>query len=244
MASANTIVEGEKEIKELVAKVNRMLYMEGHVAYSGHVSMRHPEDDTVYINAQKASRGEVLPEDIVEIDLENTPVDSDAPRPPSESEIHTSIYRNRDEITACLHTHPQTLTLYGITGTDVQPVSQRGSVLAEGQVPILNRPGKITEKEHSRLMLETMGEQKQLLIKNHGAVICDETVVRAFTRAIYLEKNAEWQCRASDLGTPNPMTQEEVKRVYEGNWKKSSIEKFWNFFSWKAGENGYFPETW
>lgn len=242
MVSANTVVEDEEEIKRLVAKVNRMLYMEGHVGYSGHVSMRHPDDDVAYINARKASRGEVLPEDVVAIDLENEPLDPKAPNPPSESEIHTSVYRNRDDITACLHTHPETLTLYSITGTDLQPVSQRGSILAEGRVPHLDRPGKITNREHSDRMLEAMGDQKQLLIKNHGAVVCDETIVRAFARAIYLEKNAELQRNASELGTPNPMSQEQVERVYEGNWTESSIEKFWRFFEWKAEENGYFPD--
>jgi len=241
MVSANTVVEDEEEIKRLIAKVNRMLYMEGHVGYSGHVSMRHPDDDIVYINARKASRGEVLPEDVVAIDLENEPIDPDEPSPPSESEIHTSVYRNRDDVTACLHTHPETLTLYSITGTDLQPVSQRGSILAEGRVPLLDRPGKITGRKHSDRMLETMGEQNQLLIKNHGAVVCDETIVRAFTRAIYLEKNAEMQRSASELGTPNPMSQEQVERVYEGNWTESSIEKFWRFYEWKAEENGYFP---
>lgn len=241
MVSANTVVEDEEEIKQLVAKVNRMLYMEGHVGYSGHVSMRHPEDDIAYINARKASRGEVLPEDVVAIDFENDLIDSEAPSPPSESEIHTSVYRSRDDITACLHTHPQTLTLYSITGTDLQPVSQRGSILAEGRVPLLDRPGKITDEEHSWRMLETMDSQKQLLIKNHGAVICDETIVRAFARAIYLEKNAEMQRHASEIGSPNPMSQAEVQRVYEGNWTESSIEKFWRFYEWKAEENGYFP---
>lgn len=243
MVSANTIVEDEEEIKRLVAKVNRMLYMEGHVGYSGHVSMRNPTDDTVYINARKASRGEVLPEDVVAINLENELLEPDAPSPPSESEIHTAVYRDRDEITACLHTHPQTLTLYSITGTDLQPVSQRGSILAEGRVPHLERPGKISNEEHSSEMLAAMGEQKQLLIANHGAVVCDETIVRAFARAIYLEQNAELQHRASDLGTPNPMSQTEVERVYEGNWTESSIEKFWRFYEWKAEENGYFPEN-
>ena len=40
------------------------------------------------------------------------------------------------------------------------------------------------------------------------------------------------------------MTQAEVERVYEGNWKESSIEKFWHFYEWKAREEGYLPESW
>jgi len=241
---ANRVIRDEDEIKRLVATANRMLYMEDHISYSGHVSMRHPDTDVAYMNTLSASRGEIRPEDVVAVTLDNEPVDPDAPNPVGEREIHTSIYRDRPEITAVLHTHAPATTLNAITGTEMIPVSQRGSILAEGPVPLLNQPGKITKQAESGPMLEEMGEQKQLLIKNHGAVICDETIVRAFARAIYLEKNAEWQQRASDLANPNGMTQEQVENVYKGNWKESSIEKFWHFYEWKAQEEGYLPREW
>lgn len=241
---ANATVTDVEEIKRLVATVNRMLYMEDHVSYSGHVSMRHPERDVAYMNPLSASRGEIRPEDVVAVTLDNEPVDPDADRPVGEREIHTSIFREREGITAVLHTHAPTLTLFAITGTEPQPVSQRGSVLAEGRVPLVDKPGKVTTREDSERMLEAMGDAKQVLLKNHGAVICDETVVRAFVRAVFLEKNAEWQHRASDLGNPNPIPQDELEDVYRGNWKESSIEKFWHFYEWKAREEGYLPAEW
>lgn len=241
---ANELVRDEEQIKELVARVNRMLYMEDHVSYSGHVSMRHPDKDVAYMNPLSTARGEIRPENVVAVRLNNEPIDPDAPKPVGEREIHTSIYRNRDDITAVLHTHAPAMTSFAITGTEMIPVSQRGSVLAEGPVPRLEIPGKITNQEESEPMLEAMGDQKQLLIKNHGAVICDETMMRAFARAIFLEDNAAWQKRASELANPNGMTQTQVEKVYEGGWKESSIEKFWHFFNWKAQDEGYLPEEW
>lgn len=239
MPSANAVVTDVEQIKRLVAKVNRMLYMENQLTYSGHVSMRNPDTNIVYINSFDTPRGAVTPTDVVAIDLQNEPQDPEAPRPVGEAEIHTAVYRDRDDITACLHVHPQYLTLYSMVDTDLQPVSQRGSVLAEGQIPTLDRPGKITRPEHSEKMISEMNGQNQLLIKNHGAVVCDRTILRAFARAIYLDKNAEWQHRSSDLGHVNSMTDSEVERVYDGNWTESSIEKFWRYFEWKAETNGY-----
>lgn len=240
----NAIVRDVDGIKRLVATVNRMLYMEGHISYSGHVSMRHPEEDIAYMNPLRIARGELRPEDVVAVHFDNEPVDSDAPDPVGEREIHNSIYRAREDITAVLHTHAPATTVHAITGTDMIPVSQRGSILAEGPVPFLERPGKITTPEESEPMLDEMGDQKQLLIKNHGAVICDETIVRAFARAVFLENNAEWQQRAATIANPNGMTQEQVERVYERGWKERSIEKFWHFFEWKAQREGYLPEEW
>lgn len=241
---ANATVTDVEEIRRLVATVNRLLYMEGHVGYSGHVSMRHPDTDVVYINPLSASRGEIRPEDVVAVSLDDEPLDPEAAPPVGERPIHTAVYRERDDVTAVLHTHPPTLTLFAITGTDLLPVSQRGSILAEGPVPTFDRPGKVTTREEGDAMVEAMGDAKQVLLANHGAVVCDSTVVRAFARAVFLEKNAEWQHRASSLGSPNPMTQAEVERAYAGNWKESSIEKFWHFYTWKARESGVLPASW
>jgi hypothetical protein len=75
---ANATVSDVDEIRRLVATVNRMLYMEDHVSYSGHVSMRHLDEDVAYINPLSASRGEIRPEDVVAVTLDDEPVDPEA----------------------------------------------------------------------------------------------------------------------------------------------------------------------
>lgn len=230
----------DKQPRELVARTNRMLYMEGLVSYSGHVSMRDPDDENiVYINSHSAPRGEVEPEDIVKITLDSEQVNPDAPRPVSEAEIHTSVYRERDDINSVLHIHPPIATLFGITGTDLQPVHIRGSILVKGPVPTYDRPGLIRSKEASKGMVESMEDHNQLLIRNHGAVVADESIMYAFVRAICLEMNARFQKEASDIGNPNPLSTEEVKQINEQNWNDRVVEKLWSFYKWKAQNNGF-----
>lgn len=233
----------EAEARRLVAETNRLLYMEGLVGASGHVSVRSPDGDVAYINPFTASRGEIRPEDVVGVTFDNDPVDPEAPRPVGEAEIHTALYRTRDDVGAVLHVHPPVATLFGITGTDLVPVSIRGSVL-DGPVPVLDRPDKITDRADSDPMLEAMGDENQVLIRGHGAVVADRDVKRAFARAVYIEQNAAYQWNASVLGNPNPLSPEEVARLREQNWVDSSIDKRWHFYRWKAQENGYLPAEW
>ena len=233
----------EAEARRLVAETNRLLYMEGLVGASGHVSVRGPDGDVAYINPFTASRGEIRPEDVVGVTFDNDPVDPEAPRPVGEAEIHTALYRTRDDVGAVLHVHPPVATLFGITGTDLVPVSIRGSVL-DGPVPVLDRPDKITDRADSDPMLEAMGDENQVLIRGHGAVVADRDVKRAFARAVYIEQNAAYQWNASVLGNPNPLSPEEVARLREQNWVDSSIDKRWHFYRWKAQENGYLPAEW
>lgn len=232
------------EAKRKVAETNRILFMEGLADNVGHVSVRDPDDELVHINPRTASRGEIRPADVVEVTLESEPVDPAAPQPVSEREIHTALYREREDINAVLHLHPPLMTLFGISGTDLVPVYFRAAFLEEGSVPVLDRPDKITTQADSDRMLEAMDGQNQLLMRGHGAVIADKTVERALARAMFLETNAYYQLYASILGNPNSLTREEIERNRDQVWGDGSIEKVWHFYEWKAKENGFLPDEW
>jgi ribulose-5-phosphate 4-epimerase/fuculose-1-phosphate aldolase len=109
---------------------------------------------------------------------------------------------------------------------------------------VLDRPDKIVDRSGSEPMLDAMDDSNQLLIRGHGSVVCDESIERVLARAMYIEHNARFQYQASMLGNPNPLTPEEVARIREQNWKESSINKRWHFYTWKAKHQGYHPESW
>lgn len=227
-------------LRQLVAEGNRLLYLEGLATSSGHVSAFDRASDTVYVNRFDTPRGQMRPETVVAVTLENEPVDSDAPRPVDEVEIHTALYRHRDDIGAVVHVHPQVATLFGIAGVDLVPVHIRGSVL-DGPVPVLDRPDKITDRRDGEAMVSAMGDANQLLIRGHGAVIADRDVERAVVRALVIEENARYQLWASVLGDPIRMAPDEAARIRSQNWTDRSIEKRWAFYTWKAREHGLLP---
>lgn len=238
------MVASSYEAKRRVAETNRILFMEGLADNVGHVSIRDPDEEIVHINPRTASRGEIRPDDVVEVTLESEPVDPEAPEPVSEREIHTALYREREDINAVLHLHPPLMTLFGISGTDLVPVYFRAAFLKNGKVPVLDYPDKITTKRDSQRMFEAMDGQNQVLMRGHGAVIADKTIQHALARAVFLETNAYYQLYASMLGTPDPLSQEEIDRNRDDVWQDSSIEKVWHFYQWKATENGFLPHEW
>lgn len=228
---------------EYVAEANRILFMEGLADNVGHASMRDA-DDVVHINPHTASRGEVRPDDIVGITLDDEPLDPSAPAPVDERFIHTAVYRERDDVNAVLHLHPPLATLFSISGTELRPVHFRAAILGNGPVPVLDFPDKITTREEGDRMMAVMGDHNQLLMRAHGAVVADETMEKAVARAAFLERNAYFQLYASILGNPNPLTGEEIDRIEPTVWGDRSVEKVWHFYRWKARENGFLPERW
>lgn len=234
----------EKSPSEKVAEVNRLLYMEGQADTAGHVSVRDPENEELaHINPFTTSRGEITPEDVIPITFDNEPVYSADPEPVAEAEIHSAIYRERDDINAVLHTHPPLATLFSITGTNLQACFSRGAIF-DRPVPVYDRPDLLTDREEGKALVDAMDGRNEILIKAHGAVVADSDIRRAFTRAIYLERNAYFQYYASLLGNPNVLTPEETERIQEQTWRERSIEKVWNHYVWEAKTNGYLPEEW
>jgi len=57
--------------------------------------------------------------------------------------------------------------------------------------------GLVTGKEEGKLLHQAMGDKNVLLLPNHGAVVCGETVADAFYRLYYLERAAEVQVKAT-----------------------------------------------
>lgn len=225
---------------DLVAEANRLLFMEGLATASGHVSAFDRDAGVVAVNPFDTPRGEMRPETVVEATLENDPLDPEAPRPVDELEIHTALYRSRDDVNAVVHVHPPVATLFAIAGVDLVPVHIRGSAL-DGPVPVLDRPDKITDRADSEPMLAAMGEANQLLIRGHGAVVADRTVERAVVRTIVIEENARYQLWASVLGTPTAFSAEEAARIRGQNWTDRSVAKRWAFYRWKARRQGLLP---
>lgn len=226
--------------RELVAEASRILAMEGLAAASGHVSSLDREADVAYVNPFDTPRGQLRPDDVVGVTFDGEPVDPDAPRPVDEVEIHSALYRARDDVGAVVHAHPPVATLFAIAGVDLVPVHIRGSVI-DGPVPVLDRPDKITNRTEGEAMVAAMGDADQLLIRGHGAVYAGRDVREATLRALVIEENARYQLWASVLGEPDALTDEEIGRLREGNWNERSVAKRWEYYRWQARERGYLP---
>src|SRR6266542_1204315 len=106
-------------LKTQLATAVRLLYREGLMDYNGHVSVR--VGDHVLINPRPISRAIVQAQHIATIDLRGKFVEGDYPQP-SESALHTAIYRARDDVVSVAHLHSHYATTLSIAGQPIVPV--------------------------------------------------------------------------------------------------------------------------
>jgi HCOMODA/2-hydroxy-3-carboxy-muconic semialdehyde decarboxylase len=92
-------------IEELVL-ANRILNDRGVLDAYGHVSIRHPTNPNHYLMARAIAPGLVNAEDIMEFDLDSTPIDRRGRSMFVERFIHGEVYKSRPDVNSVIHNHP------------------------------------------------------------------------------------------------------------------------------------------
>ncbi|MBI2305654.1 MAG: class II aldolase/adducin family protein [Chloroflexi bacterium] len=224
----------EEELKTKTALCCHLMEAVGLINYDGHVSARIPGTDRIVINARARGRATLEAKDMVVIDLEGKG-EAGAMEPPGETPIHTSIYRQREDVDCVAHLHPHYSTLLSIAGHAVEPVFFLGTSL--GPVPVFAEPGHVYTRAQGQALAETLGQHRAVLIRGHGSVVVGGSIEEVFVLAIYMEENCKKQYYASLLGPPRVITSQEVERVAPQVWKPSSVAKVWNYYveKYRAG---------
>jgi L-ribulose-5-phosphate 4-epimerase len=225
-------------LKEKLARAIRILNMEGLVAFSGHISGRIPGGQTFFIHPMDMPRGEVKPSDLCEVTLEAKQI-SVTNRVPDETDIHAAVYRARKDVSCVLHVHSHYTIVPSLVGKDLIPVSGHGAIFG-AKVPVFPHAEKIANPQLADQMAKVFGNGRAVVLKGHGAVIAEGTVESVVTAVLYLEENAKLLVDAMSVGTPIPMTPEELKAAADETYQPTSIFKTWDYYMQKGKKNHIF----
>src|SRR5258707_13072077 len=121
-------------IEDLVA-ANRILAEQGVLDAYGHVSVRHPGNPDRYVISRAMSPANVSADDIMEFDLDSSPVDQRGRGMFLERFIHGEIYKARPDVNAVIHSHSPGVIPFGVTSVPMRPVFHTAAFLAVG-VPV------------------------------------------------------------------------------------------------------------
>jgi ribulose-5-phosphate 4-epimerase/fuculose-1-phosphate aldolase len=196
-------------IEDLVA-ANRILAMEGIVDAYGHVSIRHPANPNRYLLSRSQGPEFVVAADIMEYDLDSTPIDPKGRVSVVERFIHGEIYKARPDVQAVVHGHSAGVVTFSITQVPLRAIYHQASFLWVG-VPVWDiRDAK--DPTASTLLVRNgpvgaslargLGNKPVALMRGHGAVIVGPDLQTAVRRAVFTEDNAQILSAALRLGGP------------------------------------------
>ncbi len=225
------------ELKTKLATCLRLMAMEGLVDFNGHVSVRLP-GDRLLINSRYSPRAGVTPAHLVVADMEARLVEGDD-EPPSETVIHTEVYRARPDVGCVAHLHPQLATVFTIAREPLVPVYIVASLFGEAGIPVFDDPRLIRSVDDGRAVAAALGERPALLLRAHGAVVAAADIEGAFAVAFAMEDNARKALLAASLGRRCPLSRAEMEQYGAPVSARGTKRKIWNFHVEKARATGW-----
>lgn len=196
---------------EDLAAASRILAAQGVVDAFGHVSMRHPAAPDRYLMARAISPARVVPQDIIEYDLDSNPVNANGRGSFLERFIHGEIYKARPDVMSVVHSHSPSVVPFGLVGVPMQAMFHNAGFIAAG-VPVFDIAEKfgatdmlVGNAEKGVALIEVMGSKDIVLMRAHGSVACGPNLQTAVFRAVYTEVNARIQHYTVSLGGGMPM---------------------------------------
>jgi HCOMODA/2-hydroxy-3-carboxy-muconic semialdehyde decarboxylase len=189
------------ELEDLVAAY-RILATHGVIDAYGHVSLRSPKDPNRYYLARAIAPEKVREDDLIQYDLESSPIDAKGRDSVRERFIHGEIYRARPEVMAVVHHHSPSVVPFSVTGVPMRPLFHMAAFVGEGLPNFEIRDAEkgtdllVKTPKLGKALAVTLGKKPASLMRGHGAVVVGENIARAVGRSIYLEQSARMQLQA------------------------------------------------
>lgn len=233
-----TSIAPDPALLQDLVDANHILFNEGVVDAFGHVSLRHPARADRFLLARNMAPGLVSTGDILEFELDGTPVLADGPRVYLERFIHGEIYRARPDVNAVVHSHSPAVVPFSVSGRSrLRPVCHMSAFLGAGApvFEIRDSAGDgsdmlVRSPELGAALARSLAHSHCVLMRGHGSTVVAPTLKLAVYRAIYAELNARLQAQAIQLGDPvylSPSEAEAAAATTEGQ-----VERPWQL--WKA----------
>jgi len=227
-------------IEDLVT-ANDILYDQGVVDGFGHVSARHDKDPNRYLMSRSMAPALVTADDILEYDLDSTPIDQCGRAVYLERFIHGEIYKVRPDVRAVVHSHSPAVIPYANVKVPLRPMNHIAGFLGGG-VPVFEirtvaGPASnmlISNPELGKALAMVLGPHPVALMRGHGSVAAAQSVRHVVFRAIYTEVNARMESEALRLGDPAFLSDEEAEAAMKTN--DALVDRPWDL--WKRRVSG------
>jgi ribulose-5-phosphate 4-epimerase/fuculose-1-phosphate aldolase len=188
-------------LEDLVAAY-RILAEYGVIDAYGHVSLRSPTNPQHYYLARSLAPERVQAEDILEYDLDSTPLNAQGRESVTERFIHGEIFKARPDVLAVVHNHSPSVVPFSVTGVPMRALWHMAAFVGDGLpnweirsvrngTDLLVRDGVLGAS-----LAKSLGTKPAALMRGHGSVTVGESLPRAVGRSVYLELSARMQMQA------------------------------------------------
>ncbi|WP_320040251.1 L-fuculose-phosphate aldolase [uncultured Desulfobacter sp.] len=178
----------------------------------GNLSIIDRHSGTVAVSPSGIEYAALKPRDIVFTDLKGNIIEGDT-KPSSELGFHLSLYHQRKDIQAVVHTHSPYAVTMACLGWEIPAVHYLVG-FAGKKVPLAPY-ATFGTPELAEIVAEYIGDYNAMLLANHGLVAVGKSMDSAFAVAEEIEFVARIYYQTKNIGNPVILKDEEMETVLE-----------------------------
>ena len=202
------------DLKKEIAYFMRRLYRQKLTTTSGgNISAK--KGNSVFITPSAIDKGEMMTEQVGEVDLEGTIINSKH-KLSIETAMHLAIYKARPDIQAIVHAHPPYGTAFASSNKTLN-----SELTSEGRLVLGNIAFAKYELMGTQELANVVAEQSKtsnvILMENHGVIALGKTLLEAFDRLEVLEFTAKINFVTETLNMRKPLIKEQLGEIDKMN---------------------------
>ncbi len=216
------ITELQKDLAAVFRWTARLNMNEG---IANHFSACIPNSTDFYVNGSGLHFGSIKASDMVLV--EQNKIEEIKKKPdlvdPTALNIHGAIHRKVPHARCILHVHSKYATVLSTLKDPSIPPIDQNTMRFYNRVALYNEFGGLGFEEEANKMAAAIGNNKSMLLANHGIITVGQTVAQAFDELYYFEKACETYITALSTNKKLNIVNSEIAEKTAQEWENYPV---------------------
>ena len=220
MATAESNRTPEEERAERKTKLAAALRTFGRFGFdegvAGHITARDPIDpDQFWVNPVGRSFKQMCVSDLIKVDHDGNIVEGGGALNQAAFAIHSRIHAARPDVNAACHAHSIYGKSWSTLGRLLDPLTQDACAFYGDHALFDDYTGVVFDVAEGDRIGAALGDNKAVILRNHGLLTVGATVDAAAWWFITMERSCQAQLLAEAAGTPVPIDPDQATKTAE-----------------------------
>jgi ribulose-5-phosphate 4-epimerase/fuculose-1-phosphate aldolase len=182
---------------------------------AGHITVRDPEHaDRFWVNPFGMNFKHIRVSDLICVDHTGAVVEGNALVNTAAFAIHSQVHAARPDVVAAAHSHSLHGKAWSSLGRLLDPITQDACAFFEDHALFDDFTGVVLDVEEGKRIGAALGDNKAVILRNHGLLTVGHSVDAAVWSFITMERSCQAQLLAEAAGTPILIEPDMARKTY------------------------------
>ncbi|MGN6473640.1 MAG: class II aldolase/adducin family protein [Mycobacteriales bacterium] len=183
---------------------------------AGHITARDPiEPDTFWVNPFAVPFAHVSVSKLIRVNETGQVVEGDYHVNEAAFCIHSRVHQARPDIVAAAHSHSTYGRALSALGELLEPITQDVCAFYDDHALFDDYTGVVTDLEEGKRIAHALGENKAVILRNHGLLTAGTSVDAAVWWFITMERSCQVQLLAKAAGKVVHIDLDQAKKTHD-----------------------------